>query len=88
MQVGAANQLFRRFQRLGVYEWPEVLATAKGDPNRDIMAIRFHDTELLRPIAWEDFQTVLRAHGIKTNLESPVTIPPEVFAALYALAFD
>ncbi|HVA51170.1 MAG TPA: GNAT family N-acetyltransferase [Pirellulales bacterium] len=88
VQVGAAKRLFRQFQRLGVYEWPEVLATAKGDPEAEIMAVRFHDTELLRPIRWNDFQSILRTHGIRTNLESPVTIPARVFAALYALAFD
>jgi predicted nucleic acid-binding protein/ribosomal protein S18 acetylase RimI-like enzyme len=87
VQVGPAKRLFRQFQRLGVYEWADVLATANGDANAEIMAIRFHDTELLRPITWDAFQLILRKHGVRTNLESPVTISSEVFSEVYALAF-
>ena len=86
--IGKPKPLFKRFQRLGVYEWADVLGTARKDFERDIMAVRFHDTELLKPVAWETFQEVLRRHNIRTQLESPVRIPSAVFNEIYALALN
>jgi hypothetical protein len=86
--VGKPKPMFRRFQRLGVYEWRDVIETARGDIENNIMAIRFHDTELLNPVEWDVFQGILKEHGVKTNLESPIRIPPAVFQAIYTLALD
>ncbi len=82
------KRLFQRFRRLGVYDWQDVLGTASGDLNAEIMAFRFDDSELLRPIPWNQFQPVLKSHGITTQLQSPTEIPREAFAEIYALAFD
>ncbi len=86
--VDTPKAVFRRFQRLGVYEWPDVFKTAGNDLEKNVMAIRFHDTELLRPVKWDAFQEVLRANNVRTNLESPVSISSKVFEEIYALAFD
>ena len=86
--IGKPKPLFKRFQRLGVYEWADVLGTARKDFERDIMAVRFHDTELLRPVEWDTFQGILKRHGIRTNLESPVRISATVFNEIYALALN
>ena len=48
--IGKPKPLFKRFQRLGVYEWADVIGAAHQDFERDIMAVRFHDTELLPPV--------------------------------------
>lgn len=86
--IGKPKSLFKRFQRLGVYEWADVLGTARKDFERDIMAVRFQDTELLRPVEWDTFQCILKRHEIRTNLESPVRISATVFNEIYALALD
>lgn len=86
--VGKPKPLFKRFQRLGVYEWRDVLHTAKGEFERDIMAVRFHDTEPLPSVDWDTFQGILRGYGIRTNLESPARISSTVFNEIYALALD
>ncbi len=86
--VDKPKALFRRFKRLGVYEWSEVFKTAGNDLDTNVMAIRFHDTELLRPVKWDVFQEVLKANSVRTNLESPVKISSKVFEEIYALAFD
>ena len=86
--IGKPKPLFKRFQRLGVYEWADVIGIARQDFERNIMAVRFHDTELLNPVAWETFQVVLRRHNIRTQLESPARIPPAVFNEIYALALN
>lgn len=82
--VDKPKTLFKRFRRLGVYSWGDVLRTADGDIEKPIMAIRFDDTELLpNPIPWKDFQPILRGHGVKTQLESPVMVPKEAFDEIY-----
>ena len=86
--IGKPKPLYKRFQRLGVYEWSDVFETAKGDFERDIMAVRFHDTELLKPVEWDSFQGILKEHGVRTNLESPARIPATVFNEIYALALN
>lgn len=84
--IDKPKTLFHRFKRLGVYEWSHVFKTAKRDLQSDIMAIRFHDTELLRPVSWDVFQEVLQRHNIKTNIESPARITTQAFEEIYALA--
>lgn len=86
--VDKPKALFRRFKRLGVYEWSDVFKTAGNDLDANVMAIRFHDTELLRPVKWDVFQDVLKANYVRTNLESPISISSKVFEEIYALAFD
>ena len=86
--LGKPSSLFRRFQRLGVYDWDHVFRTAKQDINRDIMAIRFHDTEQLTKIDWDTFLPILRQHGVDANLESPVQIPATAFHAIYSLGLN
>jgi hypothetical protein len=86
--IDKPSPLFKRFQRLGVYEWPDVAKTAREDYDRSIMAIRFHDTEPISPVMWDTFQSILKRHGILTQLQSPCRIPPLVFNEIYALTLS
>lgn len=86
--IDTPKRLYSRFRRLGVFEWQHVRNTAKGDLTKKIMAFRFDDSEHLRPVGREAFQRILRSHGIKTNLQSPIEIPPEAFNEIYASAVD
>jgi predicted nucleic acid-binding protein/predicted GNAT family acetyltransferase len=88
VSIGKPKPLFKRFQRLGVYEWSDILRTAKKNQEQDIMAVRFDDTELLNPVAWDTFQSILKRHEIRTQLESPRQIPSAVFNEIYALALN
>lgn len=88
LECDTPKRLFSRFRRLGVYEWQHVVATADGNLDKEIMAFRFDDTELLPPIAWQRFQAILAANGITNNLQSPAEIPPAVFGQIYAAALD
>lgn len=82
--VGCPKELFRRFDRLGIYTWKNLIELAKGKEDQRIMAIRYSDTQLmLNPIPWDGFQSVLRAAGVRTQLRSPQLIPSKVFAKLY-----
>ena len=84
VSVGSAKTTYRRFRRLGVYKWEDVLGTVDGNHDRELMAIRFDDTErFLHPATWADFQRVLAHHGVNSNIQSPVAIAEEAFVELY-----
>lgn len=88
VHIDAANELYKRFSRLGVYEWGEVLRTADGDPGGSIMALRFSNTELLpRPIPLSHLEVTLRAlEGKAPMLQGPTKLEPATFASLYKYA--
>ena len=84
--VGRPKELFRRFDQLGVYKWKDLIELAKENIDTSLMAVRYSDTQLLaNPILWDTFQAVLQEAGVRTQLQSPQLIPPQVFAKLYGL---
>lgn len=84
VETGPAKTLYSKYRRLGVYEWREILATAKGDPFGEIMVLRFADTEQFRaPVALE----TLQALGISSIFPSPTKITEEQFAEIYRRGF-
>jgi len=83
-ETGPAKTLYSRNRRLGVYEWREILETAKGDPFGDIMVLRFADTEQFRtPVSLEETQSL----GITSIFPSPTKITEEQFAEIYRRGF-
>ncbi|MCS6245829.1 MAG: GNAT family N-acetyltransferase [Opitutus sp.] len=84
-ETGTAKELFRRYQRIGIYQWREILAAADNKPFADIMAIRFADTESFTqpvPVA------VVRSLGIKSQFQSPTKITEAQFAAIYKFGMN
>lgn len=83
--VAPPKDLYRRYRRLGVYEWEHVYETADNDVSNEIMALKFSDTEHFdNPIKWDEMQSVLEGEGINTRLMTPERIPPNVFDQFYA----
>lgn len=83
--VGGPKELFRRFRRLGVYQWQHVLGTA-GSIEGQLMALQFCDTELFgTTIGWNSAQTILRNHGIRSTFFSPTEIKEDAFLEIYRL---
>lgn len=85
---GSAKELFKRFQRLGAYEWRQILLTAEGDPSATLEAFTFTHTELFpEPIPFRQVQEVLSRHERAGNrFPGPVAIPDSCFAEIYLLA--
>jgi hypothetical protein len=85
VSIGLPKDLYRRFQRLGIYEWPQVLAAARGNINQPIMALRFSHTELFRrPIPRAELRAAYTESGCGLMLQSPSRVPtPQLFAQLY-----
>ncbi|MCR9211389.1 MAG: GNAT family N-acetyltransferase [bacterium] len=83
--IGGPKELFRRFKRLGVYQWQHVLGTA-GSIDGELMALEFSDTELFRKtISWESAQSILQAHDIRSTFLSPTVITEDAFVELYRI---
>jgi GNAT superfamily N-acetyltransferase/predicted nucleic acid-binding protein len=78
--VGKPKDLFRRFQRLGIYEWRDVFSAAKNDISNDIVAFRFRMTERFK--APVDMMT-LEQLDIRGPFMSPRRISEAHFAAIY-----
>lgn len=83
--VDSASALFRRFRRLGVYEWKDVDQIAKKNAKGQLMAIRFGLTELFpRGASLPDIERALRADGQPMPpLSMPVRISSRSFLRLY-----
>jgi GNAT superfamily N-acetyltransferase/predicted nucleic acid-binding protein len=78
------KSLFKRFRRLGVYEWAHVRETAKGDLEHKIMALRFVDSEALaQPVPRKRLLSILKEFGVRTQIQSPVRIPSDAFIRIY-----
>ena len=86
---GKPKRLYSRFSGLGVYEWSDVLKTARLDVEKEIMAVRFSDTEpLANPITWGEATRILaEEEGTDRQLRplSPVRISHSSFLRLYEL---
>jgi len=82
--VGPAKQLFQRFRRLGVYRWPQILQTANGVAEGEIMAIHFkHSRPPPVPVPRRKLQQVLGWRP-KDNPVGPRALRPEQLAAVLA----
>lgn len=78
--VGKPKDLFRRFQRLGVYQWQDVYAAADHDVSNDLVAFRFRMTERFsEPISLATLETI----GIRGPFMSPRRISASQFVSIY-----
>jgi GNAT superfamily N-acetyltransferase len=85
IEVDKPKPLFRRYERLGVYVWQNIFATADNSIDNDIMALRFVDTEVFtRPITLKE----AKQFGIRANFESPVRIDESIFRSVYDLGLS
>lgn len=82
--IGSPQQLYRRFQHLGVYNADNVNAAARDGR---VMALRFDHTTLLpSPISLERYREAMNVAGSGVNLQGPQRIPEQVFDQLLSLA--
>lgn len=83
---GPARDVFRRFRRLGVYEWSDLLEMTDGDTQAEVTAYQFALTERFAlPVPWSRLQEILGLHqGHGNPIASPVRIPSSAFIELYS----
>lgn len=87
---GTAESLYRRFRRLGTYQWKNVLQTARGNGKRNLTAFVFRDTELFRrPIDWSAAKSLLlERNGRVPAIHSPLAIRESEFLEFYRLGME
>ena len=79
--TGTPKDLYKQFRRLGVYNFEDVLATSGGNHSKEIMAIKFSETQLLRnPVKISRIKEIL---GNKTSLPAPLRINFHQFSMIY-----
>jgi GNAT superfamily N-acetyltransferase len=85
--IAPPKEVFRRFKRIGIYEWRDVFGLAKNAIENQIMAFRFAKTELMRtPVRWDALQSVLKRHtGKGSQIQSPLLVSEACFLELYGL---
>lgn len=85
---GSAKQLFRRFSRLGIFGWGDLMKKASGDPDKALLAYRFAYTErLAHPVPWAQVQAIIEQHTGRGNpIAGPTRIPEQVYFDVYRAA--
>ena len=85
-EVLPASQAYNRFKRLGVYDLQHILEISGGDPDGDVMVIRFCDTETFKtPIDRKRFSALLAiSDQKKPSLRGPQRISEKAFAEIYS----
>ena len=83
--IDTAAEVFKRFRRLGVYQWPDVLGTAKGHAENRLLGFQFSGTELFcKPVPFSVAARVIKEQdGVKTTFQGPVRVSRESFLRLY-----
>jgi hypothetical protein len=71
VQIGPASAIFKRYERLGIYEWRDLMGTTKQNRHGEVMAIHFADTEVFDlPVSlsetrnFKDAKILVGAHSI------------------------
>lgn len=72
--------LYKKFKRLGVYEFSDLVGVAKGQ-DKELMAIRFSNTELFKsPVESKEIKNII---GNNIHIQSPVKIDARSFELIY-----
>ena len=75
------SDLHRQFRHLGVWKHEQVAAVAREGLSR---CLRFADTEIFTtPVSLRRLRALGRRHQREFTLQSPESIPPDLFAAIY-----
>lgn len=81
--IGTPKDLFKKFSKLGVYNWQNVYDTAGKDVDKEILAFRFSRTELFeKPIPLNILEKVLNRKGAP---QGPMRLGVEQFEKLYRI---
>ncbi len=86
VDVLSAREAYKRYHRLGTYEWENVLDITKGNPDGRVMAIHFRLTEQFdNPIQYRKVrQIVEECDGKRLVVRGPARLSERAFAALYS----
>ena len=71
-----AKALFRKYRRLGVYTWENILACASNDPNKILLGLKFsHTQRFAAPLSLK----TLTEFGLQPPFPGPRPVPTDLF---------
>jgi len=90
VHVDKGQPLFGRFQHLGVYKWPDIRATIKEDPERELMAFVFSHCEMFkRPVIKVELERIWQTRmNKKFFVRQPIEISNDLFWEIYDIGMS
>lgn len=88
INIGPAKELYRKYQKFGIYEWTRDIAKlVKGDASKQIKVLRFSDSEsFTNPISLKKIKEILaKRNESDNNFQSPLRIKNATFMEIYGL---
>jgi len=81
--IGTPKSLFKKFEKLGVFKWQNVLKAAKGSISKELLSFRFSRTELFdRSISLQKYMFL---SGNKCAPQTAQKIDNELFYKIYQI---
>ena len=89
VEIGTPGDLFRKYRGLGILDWSQIYDMCDGDPDTDIMALKFsHTFPFRRPISLENLRDIYDEESVNLVLQSPSQVPPSIFKRLFQFGFS
>ena len=89
VETGFPKDLFKKYQKLGVFEWRDIYDTCHRRIDTEIMALRFSRTFLFKtPISLDNLRAIAKEESVSLALQSPRRIPFSMLARLFNLGFQ
>ncbi len=86
--LGTPKELFKRFRKLGTFEWDHLFDLCGGDLTKNAMALLFsHTFPLRRRVPLEEIWEVFAQDGVGQSLQSPRKLRFGTFRKLFRLGY-
>ncbi|MEJ7623783.1 MAG: GNAT family N-acetyltransferase [Pyrinomonadaceae bacterium] len=83
--VGTPKELFKRYQRLGIYTWDDVRSINPDNLDEDVMVLLFGNTEtFVHPVDLDQLYDLKDRFQWKMQLAGVSRVPPKIFAEIYS----
>ncbi len=88
VHIGPAKTLYRKFKNYGIYEWKDILDLTNNNPDKQIKALKFIDTEVFKKVVpLSKIQKIFLQNQKPANtFASPVKVSLEIFNSIYKYA--
>jgi hypothetical protein len=88
VEIDKPSDLFKRFEKLGVFRWQDIFETCGGDPSNEIMALRFsHTFSFRKPVSLGLVRRASDEEQHSLVLQSTSRIPRSLFEKIYLLGY-
>lgn len=84
--IAKPKEAYKEFRRLGVYDWKNIYSLANNDIEKDVMVLRFKNTEVFKnPVSYDSVRDIFKKNNIGMQLLSPTRVSSDVFDEIYSL---